>query len=356
MDKKISMRPFGQTPDGTGVSIYTLKNNNGVQVDITNYGGIIVRLLVPDRNGKLDDIVLGYNNLGDYIKESPYFGALIGRYGNRIANGEFSLDGQCYQLAKNNSPGNLPCHLHGGIKGFDKVVWEAEALLKDNIPGLKLRYLSADGEEGYPGNLDVTVYYWLTAENILRVEYQASTDQATPVNLTQHSYFNLKGEGNGDILDHLLYINADKFIPVNKGLIPTGESRTVKDTPFDFLLPTPIGKSIDQDDQQLRFGRGYDHTWVLNKENEQLTLAARVEEPLSCRKLEVWTTEPGVQFYSGNGLNGYYIGKGGRIYDFRNGFCLETQHYPDSPNQSSFPTSILKKGDLYQTVTEFRFG
>lgn len=351
----INVKPFGKTPGGTEVMLYTLTNQNGLRVEITNYGGLIVRLFTPDRNGQLNDIVLGYNKLEDYIEKSPYFGALIGRYGNRIANGEFSLDGVTYRLAQNSESGGISCHLHGGIKTFDKVVWEADPRIVDGSPGLMLHYLSKDGEEGYPGNLDVTVYYWLTNDNILKVEYQAFTDKATPVNLTQHSYFNLKGEGNGNVLGHILTINADKITPVDRGLIPTGEYQSVKDTPFDFNNPTEIGKHINDNDQQLAFGDGYDHNYVLNNEKGEVKLAARVFEPLSGRQMEVWTTEPGMQFYSGNSLDKGFVGKSGRMYSKQSGFCLETQHYPDSPNQSHFPSTILRPGEKYQTETKFVF-
>lgn len=353
----ITMQAFGKTPDGTEVTLYTLKNRNGLSVDITNYGGIVTRLLVPDRHGQLGDVVLGYNSVEDYIAGSPYFGALIGRFGNRIAHGKFTLDGIEYELpAKNNAPGGIPCHLHGGNVGFDKVVWEATPVIVDDQPALKLHYLSRDGEEGYPGNLDVTVTYTLTNDNALRIDYRATTDKPTPVNLTNHSYFNLKGEGEGTILDHVLQIAGAHFTPVNAGLIPTGEIAPVKGTPFDFTAPHAIGERIDADDEQIKFGGGYDHNWVLDNQDGSLALAAKVVEPVSGRTMEVWTREPGMQFYAGNFLDGSNVGKTGRPYIRRGGFCLETQHYPDSPNHPNFPSTILRPGEVYETTTVYKFG
>ncbi|MBM3852727.1 MAG: galactose mutarotase [Verrucomicrobia bacterium] len=351
----VTPAPFGKLKDGREVKLYTLVNANGVKADITNYGAIVVRLLVPDRAGKLDDVVLGYNKLDDYVAATPYFGAIVGRYGNRIAHGKFTLDGKTYTLATNNDPGKIPCHLHGGKVGFDKVLWTAEPLLEKNIPGLKLRYLSKDGEEGYPGNLDVTVHYWLGNDNSLKVEYLATTDKATPINLTQHSYFNLKGEGNGNILGHLLTFKASKTTPVNIGLIPTGKFAPVAGTPFDFTKPHAIGERVDAKDEQLKFGGGYDHNWVLDNQTGKLALAATVTEPTTGRQMEVWTTEPGLQFYCGNFLDGSNVGKRGKPYQFRHGFCLETQHYPDSPNQPNFPSTILRPGQKYQTTTIYKF-
>lgn len=350
----VKFRPFGTSPSGEEVDIYTLVNENGLRAEITNFGGIIVRFFTPDRNGKFRDVVLGYRTLSQYIEESPYFGAIIGRYGNRISGGEFTLDGKTYSLALNNEPGGIPSHLHGGNKGFDSVVWEAEPFVKDHNPGLKLTYLSEDGEEGYPGNLKVEVIYTLTKENVLRVKYRAETDKATPVNLTQHSYFNLRGEGTGNILNHVLYLNADKFTRVDKGLIPTGEILSVENTPLDFTEPKEIGEDIKEDFEQLNYGGGYDHNYVINGEKGKLKLAARVYEPESGRKLVVRTTEPGLQFYSGNALQDLE-GKSGRSYGFNAGFCLETQHYPDSPNQEDFPSTILRPEEEYNTVTEFEF-
>lgn len=347
----IDKQPFGELADGRQADLYTLQNANGLRADITNYGGIVVRLLVPDDEGELEDIVLGYDNLDDYIKNSPYFGALIGRYGNRIGQGTFTLDGATYTLATNNDAN----HLHGGIKGFDKVLWKAEPCQTDDAVGLKLSYYSADGEEGYPGNLEVTITYALTNANELKITYHAVTDKATPVNLTHHSYFNLDGAGEGDILGHELMIDADQFTPVDAGLIPTGELRDVEGTPMDFRTPTAIGARINHDDQQLQYGKGYDHNWVLNRAGDGLELAAKVYEPDSGRVMEVWTTEPGLQFYSGNFLDGSNVGKEGKVYQHRYGFCLETQHFPDSPNKPAFPSTILRPGQTYETETVYKF-
>jgi aldose 1-epimerase len=350
----IPVKPFGQV-DSVDVFLYSLENRNGVRVEITNYGGTIVRWLVPDRNGKLEDITLGFNTIGDYLQKSPYFGCLIGRYGNRIANGQFQLDGVTYTLAKNNDPGGMPCSLHGGIKGFDKKVWDAKIIKDETGKGLELHTLSKDGEEGYPGNLDVTVTYHLTQDNKLIIDYKATTDKATPVNLTNHTYFNLKGEGNGDILDHVLMIKASSMTPVNAGLIPTGEIAPVEGTPFDFREPHPIGERIAQDDQQLKFGLGYDHNWVLDNQSGDMALAATVYEPESGRFMEVFTSEPGLQFYCGNFLDGTLVGKSGKNYVHRGGLCLETQHYPDSPNQPHFPDTVLRPNEVYLTRTVYQF-
>jgi aldose 1-epimerase len=346
----IRQEPFGKTPDGAMVTIYTLTNPSGVEARIMTYGGIVVSLKVPDRGGKMNDVVLGYDNLEGYVKNnSPYFGALIGRYGNRIAKGRFSLDGVEYKLAQNNGEN----HLHGGIRGFDKVVWQASPVRRANGPALKLTYLSKDGEEGYPGNLSVTVVYTLTNKNELRIEYSATTDKATVLNLTNHSYFNLAGAG--DILGHEMMINADRFTPVDKGLIPTGELLSVKGTPMDFTTPTAIGSRIEQQYEQLLFGGGYDHNWALNKNNGALTLAARVYERTTGRVMEVYTTQPGMQFYTGNFLDGTITGKGGKVYEKRYGFCLETQHFPDSPNKTNFPTTVLRPGQRYRQTTLYKF-
>lgn len=352
----VTVAPFGHLPDGRAVSLYTLVNAHGMKADITNYGGIVVRLYAPDRQGRLADVVLGYDTLAGYLQGSPYFGALIGRVGNRMAHGRFTLDGRTYTLATNNSPGNLPCHLHGGNVGFDKVLWQAEPLTRDGTAGLRLTYHSPDGEEGYPGNLAVTVTYWLGNDNSLKIAYAATTDRATPVNLTQHTYFNLRGEGSGDILGHLLTLKASRLTPVNAGLIPTGAIAPVKDTPFDFTSPHAIGERVGAADEQLKFGGGYDHNWVIDRTSDALELAATVAEPESGRTLEVWTTEPGIQFYCGNFLDGSNVGKQGHAYPFRGGFCLETQHYPDSPNQPGFPSIILRPGQTYATETVYRFG
>jgi aldose 1-epimerase len=347
----IEKQPFGKTPDGTSVDLYTLTNDNGMVVKIMNYGGTVTSLIVPDRNGKMGDVVLGYDNLDGYLKNNPYFGSIIGRYANRIAKGRFILNGIEYKLAQNNGEN----HLHGGIKGFDKVVWNAKEVKTGNGVGVELSYLSKDGEEGYPGNLSVTVTYILTNNNELKINYLATTDKDTVVNLTHHSYFNLAGAGEGDILGHELMINADKFTPVDKNLIPTGELRSVKGTPMDFTQPTPIGARINQEDEQLIFGKGYDHNWVLNLVDGALTRVARVYEPKTGRVMEVFTTEPGMQFYSGNFLDGTITGKGGKVYYQRYGFCLETQHFPDSPNKPQFPSTVLKPGQTYKTTTIYQF-
>ena len=342
---------FGKAADGKEVYIYTLRNKNGMEARITNYGGILVSLMVPDRNGKPGDVVLGYDSLAEYIKDSPYFGALVGRYANRIGKGRFTLNGVEYKLAINNGAN----HLHGGLKGFDKVVWDVNE--KESRPGgsLTLSYRSKDGEEGYPGDLSVKVVYSLTESNELRIEYRATTDKPTVVNLAHHSYFNLAGAGNGDILSHELFIDADLFTPVDSGLIPTGEMRSVKGTPMDFTQPTAIGARINSNDTQLKIAGGYDHNWVVNKPMKSFGLAARVLEKTTGRVMEVWTTEPGLQFYSGNFLSGSNIGKGGKRYEHRFGFCLETQHYPDSPNRPQFPSTILNPGQTYSSTTVYRF-
>ena len=351
----ITMQSFGKTKDGTDTTLYTLTNANGIKMDVTNYGGIIVRLFVPDREGNMDDVVLGYNTVAEYILDTPYFGSLIGRVGNRIADGKFELNGKTYNLVKNNDPDGILCHLHGGTVGYDKVVWDAVPFIENNVPGLKLHYLSVDGEEGYPGNLDITVWYRLTNDNAVKIDYLATTDADTPINLTQHSYFNLKGEGKGDILDHVLMFNAANYTPVNSGLIPTGKIAPVAGTPFDFTTPHAIGERVDSDHQQMVYGLGYDHNWVLDNQDGDLALAATVFEPTSGRFMEVWTEEPGMQFYCGNFLNGSNIGKSGKAYNFRNGFCLETQHYPDSINQPNFPSTVLKPGEAYKTTTIYKF-
>lgn len=348
---KADQRAFGKTVDGTPVDLYTLTNAQGVQAQITNYGGIVVSLLVPDRDGTLDDVVLGFDTLDEYLQHNPFFGCLVGRYGNRIANGRFTLDGVEYALAQNDGPN----HLHGGMKGFDKVVWDAEPIHGQDSVGLKLSYLSPDGQEGYPGNLSVTVVYTLSKENALQIYYEASTDKATVVNLTNHSYFNLAGAGSGDILGHELTIDAGWFTPVSAALIPTGELRSVDGTPLDFRQPILIGARIDQGDEQLRFGGGYDHNWVLNHEAGALGLAARVYEPTTGRVMEVQTTEPGMQFYTGNVMPPSLPGKRGRTYVRRGGLCLETQHFPDSPNQPNFPSTVLRPGETYCTTTIYRF-
>ncbi|KAB2639381.1 MAG: galactose mutarotase [Verrucomicrobia bacterium] len=348
--------PFGKTADGTAVNVFTLTNSHGIKLRAMTYGAIVLSLETPDRDGKLADIVLGYNTVDEYIKDTPYFGAIVGRYGNRIANGKFSLNGQDYTLATNNEPGGIKCSLHGGLTGFDKVVWKGEGLLnKDGSQGVKFTYLSKDGEEGYPGNLSLSVTYTLTSKNEWKIQYAATTDKATPINVTQHSYFNLKGEGNGDILGHELMLAAAKTTPVTAGLIPTGKFAPVAGTPFDFTKPTAIGARVTADDEQMKFGGGYDHNWVLDNQSGKLALAAKVYEPTTGRSMEVLTTEPGIQFYCGNFLDGKQTGKSGKKYEFRNGFCLETQHYPDSPNQATFPSVILKPGKALSSTTIYRF-
>lgn len=343
---------WGKLPDGTPLALYTLRNKQGMEIRVSNYGGIITHWMAPDRSGKLADIVLGYDSIGGYLKETPYFGAIVGRYGNRIAKGKFSLEGKTYKLAIN----NIGNHLHGGLKGFDKVVWQVEPL--DSAQTLRLTYRSRDGEEGYPGNLDVTVLYKLTDDNTLHISYEARTDQPTVVNLTQHTYFNLTGGVKSDILAHEVMLNADRFVPVDKTLIPTGELRPVKGTVFDFTQPTAVGQRIDDPkDEQIKFGGGYDHCWVLNKTAAAgLQSAATVYEPTSGRTLEVLTTEPAVQFYAGNFLDGKITGKNGVVYQKRYGLCLETEHYPDSPNQPAFPTTVLRPGEVYKTETVYRLG
>ncbi len=351
------MSPFGKLPDGRAAHLYRLENQAGCRAEISDYGGTVVRLLVPDRSGQLADVVLGFDTLEGYLAHSPYFGGIIGRVGNRIANGEFSLEGRTYTLAKNNSPAGIPCHLHGGPLGFDKVLWDAEPHGTRQGPAVTLRYYSHDGEEGYPGNLQVTVVYTLTADNALRIDYHATTDQATPVNLTNHSYFNLAGEDQGSILGHELSIAATQFTPVNAGLIPTGALAAVKGTPFDFVDPHTIGERIEHADEQLRFAGGYDHNFVLKpKPADALRFAASAFERASGRVLDVFTTEPGLQFYSGNFLDGSFAGKNGRVYLRRDGFCLETQHFPDSPNQPAFPSTILSPGMTLRSTTLYRFG
>jgi aldose 1-epimerase len=345
-----SKQVFGKV-DGQSVDLYTLTNAHGVEAKITNYGGIVVSLRVPDRAGRFADIVLGYDKLDDYLKSTPYFGALVGRYGNRIGKGRFTLNGVEYKLPVNNGENTL----HGGVKGFDKVVWNANAMQTRIGPTLELTYLSHDGEEGFPGNLSAKVVYTLTNNNELRIDYSATTDKDTVVNLTHHSYFNLAGQGNGDILGHQLMLAADKFTPVDAGLIPTGELRSVTGTPFDFKSATAIGARINNDDEQLKLGGGYDHNWVLNGKMGQLRQAAKVSEGTTGRAMEVWTTEPGIQFYTGNFLDGTLTGKGGKVYQKRYGFCLETQHFPDSPNQPKFPSTVLKKGARYRSTTIYKF-
>jgi len=350
-EMNITKTDFGNTSNNQKVDLYTLSNVNGLVVKITNYGGTVTELWVPDRNGKLGDIVLGFDNLKDYEEKSPYFGCLIGRYGNRISKGKFTLDGKEYTLATNNDEN----HLHGGLKGFDKVVWDAKPFQNAAAVGLKLHYLSKDMEEGYPGNLDVTVTYTLTNQNELKINYEATTDKPTVCNLTNHNYYNLAGQGVRDIYDHQLMINTDYFTPIDEGLITTGEIRLAKGTPMDFTKMMPIGARIENNDTQLQYGLGYDHNWVLNKKKTGYRMAARVYEPTTGRVMEISTTEPGLQFYSGNFLDGTIVGKEGKVYNHRYAFCLETQHYPDSPNKANFPSVVLRPGEMYQTATIHKF-
>ena len=342
------MESFGKLPSGEEVRLFTLTNKNGMEARIMNYGGAIVSLKTPDRNGQLADVVLGFDSLDGYLKGSPYFGALVGRYGNRIAGGKFVLNGETYTLPVNNGPNSL----HGGLKGFDKVLWSAE---QGEGQSLVLKYVSADGEEGYPGELSATVTYTLTDDNELKIDYEAATTKPTVVNLTNHSYFNLKDGGASTILDHELTLMADRTTPVDEGLIPTGELRPVEGTPFDFRTSTPIGARIDAGDEQIKFGGGYDHNFVLNRSGEGLAPAARVYEPTTGRVMEVSTTEPAVQFYTGNFLDGTLTGKGGVTYARRSALCLETQHYPDSPNKPDFPSTTLNPGETYRSTTVYKF-
>lgn len=327
--------------------MYTLANDAGIKANVMNYGAILFSLELPDREGRMEDVMLGYATLDEYVGSSKYFGATIGRYGNRIAKGKFTLDGREYILAVNNGEN----HLHGGLKGFNKVVWDSEAVRSERGTGVQLTYTSPDGEEGYPGNLRTTVVYWLTDDSELKIEYTAQTDKPTPVNLTHHSFWNLSGDVKRDILGHELMLNADSYLPVDEGLIPTGEIRQVKNSPMDFTSPMPIGSRIDQ------VPGGYDHTYVLNRrdDGQELILAADVYDPLSGRSMRVYTTEPGIQFYSGNFLDGTIVGKDNRAYNKYDAFCLETQHFPDSPNQPAFPSVILQPGQIYSHRCIYQF-
>lgn len=346
----VSQAGFGESPAGVPADLFTLTNANGLIVKITNFGGIITEIHAPDKNGVLTDVNLGFDDIKPYYKDATYFGALIGRFGNRIAGGKFTVDGETYQLATNNGHN----HLHGGVVGFDKVVWDAATFETTNSVGIALKYLSVDGDQGYPGNLNVTVVYELTNANEILVKYHAVTDKATPINLTQHAYFNLAGKG-GDILNHEVMINADRFTAINDEAIPTGELPLVENTPFDFRSPHLVGERINSDDEQLKNGNGYDHNFVLNKTHEkELSLAARVHEKNSGRVLEVFTQEPGIQFYTGNWMDGSLTGKGWN-YTRRCGLCLEPQHFPDSPNQPNFPNTILRPGEEYTSVMSYKF-
>jgi aldose 1-epimerase len=346
---KLTCKPFGTTPEGTDVNLYTFASPNGFEVSITNFGGAITSIKVPDRNGELTDVVLGYESLAEYGRHPRFLGALIGRHANRIAQGRFTLNGIPYQLPQNNGVN----HLHGG-RGFHKVVWRDAPIENDDAVGVSLNYLSADGEDSYPGNLSVQVNYLVSRNQELRVEYRATSDKDTIVNLTNHSYFNLAGKG--DVLGHELQINADKFTPVSAELIPTGEIRSVENTPLDFRAPARIGDRINAPYDQLQFTGGYDHNFVLRESDEQLKLAARAVHPESGHSLEVFTTQPGLQFYSGNFLDGSLTGKSGVAYEKYAAFCLETQHFPDAPNHSNFPSTVLRTGDEYKHDTVFKFG
>lgn len=347
----VSQAPFGTLPDGTQVELFTLVNDNGMEVRATNLGGIITALLVPDSTGKLGDVTLGMSSFEGYLQNSPYFGAIIGRYGNRIGKARFKLDDQAYKLPANDGPNTL----HGGAKGFDKVVWQAEPFENDAAVGVIFSYTSKDGEEGFPGNLQTRVTYTLTDKNELSFDYHATTDKPTILNLTQHTYFNLAGEGNGDVLGHEVTIPANEYTPVNAKLIPTGKLEPVTDTPFDFRNKTAIGARIAADNEQLKRGSGYDHNFVIKRAAPGLVLAARVAEPGTRRVMEVHTTEPGVQFYTGNHLSDSIPAKGGKPYGKHSGFCLETQHYPDSPNQPEFPSTTLRPGEEYNSKTVYTF-
>lgn len=343
---------FGKTPDGGQADLYILRNKNGMEVAITNYGATVVRMKVPDRHGKIDDVVLGYDNLEGYVNDRAYFGATVGRYANRIAHGKFTLDGHVYTLPKNNGDNTL----HGGTSGFNKRVWKAEDVSTPAAAALQMTYLSKDGDQGFPGNLSVDVRFTLGDDNSLKIEYAATSDKDTVVNLTNHSYFNLAGQGHGDVLQQQVMLHAGRFTPINADLIPTGESASVKGTPLDFTQSTAIGARIDADYEQLKLAHGYDHNFVLDgKAGRKPVLAARAYDPSSGRVLEVWTTQPGIQLYSGNFLDGTVAGKGGVKYQRRSAFCLETQHFPDSPNQPKFPSTELKAGRWFRSTTTYKF-
>jgi aldose 1-epimerase len=347
----VKKETFGKMPDGRIVDLYTLTNANGMEARIINYGAVLVSLKVPDQAGELGDVVLGFDDLDGYLKNTSFLGATVGRYANRIARGRFTLNGVAYRLAINNGEN----HLHGGLKGFDKAIWHARALRTSDGPALELTYLSKDGEEGYPGNLSVRVVYTITSRNEMKIEYSATSDKDTIINLTHHSYFNLAGQGNGDILNHKLMINARSFTPTDAGSIPTGKIQSVAGTPFDFRQPAVIGARISDDNEQLQLARGYDQNWVLNGRAGVLKLAARVSDPSSGRVMEVLTTEPGLQFYTGNYLDGSLTGKDDKVYKYRYGLCLEAEHFPDSPNKPNFPSVVLRKGARFRSTTIYRF-
>jgi aldose 1-epimerase len=351
----VPSRGFGRLADGREARLFTLDNGRGLVAEITDFGGIIVRLLVPDRAGRAADVVLGVDSAGEFEAKAAGFNSVIGRYANRIAGGRFTLDGQTYQLETNASSGGVPVHIHGGRQGFNRRLWTATTTVRDGLPAVRLSLASPDGDQGYPGNLQVEVLYSVTADGALRLDYTATTDRPTPLNLTNHAYFNLKGEGEGDILDHELTLRAARYTPVTPALIPTGELAPVAGTPFDFTRPRRIGERIAADHPQMAIGRGYDHNFVLDHRGDAPGLAALVHEPASGRVLEVLTTEPGVQLFTANHFAGRLAGKSGRAYPRYGGFCLETQHYPDSPNQAAFPSTILRPGQTFRSTTLFRF-
>ena len=351
VESMIEKTLFGKLADGKEVYAYTLKNSSGMEAKIINYGAAVVSLTAPDKNGKYADIVLGYDNIEGYVNDKAFFGAIVGRYGNRIAKGKFTLDGKEYKLATNDGEN----HLHGGVIGFNKVVWDAEPIESSTSPALKLTYVSKDGEEGYPGTVTLNVTYTLTSDNQLRIDYEGTTDKTTVLNPTHHSYFNLSGDPNKTILDNIVMIDADKTTPVDKGLIPTGVLTDVANTPMDFRTPKVIGKEINANFDQLKFAGGYDHNWVLNKHQETLPKVASVYEPVSGRFMEVFTDQPGLQVYSGNFLNGTVKGKNGIMYQKRTGLCLEAQKFPDSPNKPQFPSPVLKPGETYKQTTIYKF-
>jgi len=348
---QVKKQSYGKMPDGTPVDLYLLTNTNGMEAHLATYGGAVVSLTAPDRQGKFADVVLGMDTVDGYRNQAAFLGALIGRYGNRIGGAKFTLEGKTYRLPANDGPNTL----HGGPLGFDKRVWQAREVHSAEGPAVEFTYVSKDGEEGFPGTLTAKVVYTLTNKNELKIDYTATTDKPTVVNLTNHSYFNLAGAGEGDILGHQVRIYASRFTPVDATLIPTGELRAVKGTPFDFTKATAIGARINNDDEQLKFGKGYDHNWVLDKTGAGMTEAAEVYEAKTGRAMQVWTTEPALQFYTGNFLDGTIHGKGGKAYQRRGAFCMETQHYPDSPNHPAFPSTELKPGATYHTTTVYRF-
>jgi aldose 1-epimerase len=351
----VPSRSFGRLADGREARLFTLDNGRGLVAEVTNFGGIIVRLLVPDRAGRAADVVLGVDSAGEFEAKAAGFNSVIGRYANRIAGGRFTLDGQTYQLETNSSSGGVPVHIHGGRQGFNRRLWTATTSVREGLPAVRLSLTSPDGDQGYPGKLQVEVLYSVTADGALRLDYTATTDRPTPLNLTNHAYFNLKGEGEGDILDHELTLRASRYTPVTPALIPTGELAPVAGTPFDFTRPRRIGERITADHPQMAIGRGYDHNFVLDHRGDTPGLAALVHERASGRVLEVLTTEPGVQLFTANHFAGRLVGKSGRAYPRYGGFCLETQHYPDSPNQPAFPSTILRPGQTFRSTTLFRF-